>query len=114
MAEEYNDQRPVVIAAIVVAALVAIGLWYFFVFRTPETPEFVVETPTPLAEEQNETSAPLSPTDTPLSAEMTPNPVVAPIEPTAPTGPAETTLILSLIITAAGLLGLRKIQAQRA
>lgn len=109
MPEEIIDnQRVAVIVAVILAALTAAGLWYFFVFRAADTGEFVVETPIVVGESPTHAPAVVGITDAP------PGPIVqapeaAPVNvpPTATTGPGMIVLLASATATMAGLLGLR-------
>ena len=106
-ADQFGNQRPVVIGAIILAALLAAGLWYFFVFRPADTPEPAVETatPTPVASE-----SPLAPVAAP---EVNTAPTSAPaaagsthVVPTAPTGIGEGAFLAAALAMMAGWRGL--------
>lgn len=117
MADETFNQRPAVIGAVIFAALTALGLWYFLVFRpadsvlTPtETPlsEITTATPTPDVVNTNATAERVTPAQegvvrAPGQSTTTPPPQ---IKPTAGTGPAEMVALVSGIAMSGGLLGL--------
>lgn len=103
--EAFNDQRPAVVVAVILAALTAAGLWYFFVFRTNELPEAVQASPTitPVA-----AGADLITVDR-LAPQISITPISTAaiyVEPTAGTGPAATGLLTVVGLTIVGLLGL--------
>lgn len=103
-----SNQRPTVIAAVVLAALTAAGLWYFFVFRPADvTEEVVTETPlitnegVAMVDEPGAVTAPVTESPTPYP---TPYPMPA-VQTTAATGPASITLLAALTAVTAGLPG---------
>jgi hypothetical protein len=105
-----GNQRPVVIGAIILAALMAAALWYFLVFRPNRTStEIVTETmsPTPSEVPAGDTAqvGNVDPSTVPTTALTTPVTPVTHIEPTAPTGPAETTAVAAVLAMMAGLRG---------
>jgi hypothetical protein len=111
-----DNQRVPVVVAVILAALTAAGLWYFFVFRPADPNAFLAETPIALTK-QKETTTPVA-----LGIiDTTPGPVrddeqLAPtdIEPTANTGPASLFILAALAATTTGLLGLRFVPARPA
>lgn len=114
MADEvFNNQRPAIIAAVLLAALLAAGLWYFFVFRSADLPQVVEETPTATPEIGRGVASVITPVPTPLpvqqgqvaAAQLTPTP--ANVAASAQTGPAHTTTVVTVALTAIGLLGAR-------
>lgn len=101
MAQETADnQRPVVIAAVILAALTAAGLWYFFVFRQEDKMEVAMPTSDAVTELAEGPAARLS------EATPTPAPSVSPVPPSAETGVSEFVIGSALVaLFASGLIG---------
>lgn len=129
MEETNENSRSVIIGAIVLAALVAGGLWYAFVFRGADNSEFATNSPT-IDEDSATLEADIYATQVPTSSatptmlvdsgytsvtEVTETPVsdvagVMTVGATAKTGPGELVLALSLAGIVGGTFGLRRIR----
>lgn len=128
-----NSQRPVIIVAIVLAAILAGALWYFFIFRN-QNPELAFS-PSPTAtgeavavstddpdiyatQDPAATWAVPDATNTPsadpavagIDTTPVPTPVQQPVSPTTPTGPGSLAAASALVSTLGGWLGLRYVR----
>lgn len=101
MAQETTDnQRPVVIAAVILAALTAAGLWYFFVFRQEDVMEVATSTPDAAV------AVAEAPAATPFNATPTSAPSASAVPPSAETGVTEIVIGGALAaLIASGLVG---------
>lgn len=132
-AEGSESQRPVIIVAIVLAAILAGALWYFFIFRNQD-PELAFS-PSPTAtgeaiavstddpdiyatQDPAATWAVPGTTSTPVATpaiagtDTTPAPTPAqqPVSPTTPTGPGSLAAASALVSTLGGWIGLRYVR----
>lgn len=109
MADEvFNNQRPAIIVAVILAALTAAGLWYFFVFRSGDLPETAQETPMATAEvgvANTHTPTPFPAPVGQVAGINSPTPTPAFVAASAQTGPLEATVAVALLFTTIGLLG---------
>lgn len=103
------------VVAVILAALTAAGLWYFFVWREANPDEFVVATPTAFVQAETPVPAVVGIIDTtPGPVAQAPETAPVYVDPTAATGPGAVTMAVALAATMASLLGLRRLRSARA